>query len=236
MMIPWLDAVALTFLLAVLPALAVAQIRMLGETEIERMPAYVSSAGTLVLLGIAVWLVGSREGGAGLGLNPLPVGPLVVWSVVLTLGGLGILLAFQRIAVSLRMQEHPVLRALLPRSPSEKTAFAGLSLAAGVGEELAYRGYAIGALAPLIGPSVAAIITSAVFGVLHAYQGLLGIIRAGVLGGMLACGFLISGSLWPAIIAHASLDVLAGIFLAERLMVPVDPGGVSAKETARDEI
>jgi len=235
-MIPWLDILALTFLLVVLPALAVAQIRMLGETEIERMPAYVSSAGTLVVLGIAVWLVGSREGAAGLGLNPLPVGPLLVWSVVLTLGGLGILLAFQRIAIRLRMGEHPVLRALLPRSPREKAAFAGLSFAAGVGEELAYRGYAIGALAPLIGPPLAAIVTSAVFGVLHAYQGRLGILRAGVLGGLLAWGFLISGSLWPAIVAHVLLDVLAGIFLAERLMVPADARGVSAKEPARDEI
>jgi membrane protease YdiL (CAAX protease family) len=235
-MMPWLDIVALTFLLAVLPALAVVQIRMLGETEIERMPAYVSSVGTLVLLGVAAWLMGNREGAPGLGFDPLPLGPLLGWSVALTLGGLGILLAFKRIATGLRMREHPVLRALLPRSRSEKTVFAGLSLAAGVGEELAYRGYAIGALAPLIGAPVAAIVTSAVFGVLHAYQGPLGIVRAGVLGGMLAWGFLISGSLWPAIIAHVLLDVLAGIFLADRLMVPADSRGVSAKEPARDEI
>jgi membrane protease YdiL (CAAX protease family) len=181
-------------------------------------------------------LVGNREGATGLGLVPLPVGALLAWSVVLTLGGLGILLAFQRIAVRLRMGEHPVLRALLPRSPREKAAFAGLSFAAGFGEELAYRGYAIGALAPLIGTPVAAMVTSAVFGVLHAYQGPLGIVRAGVLGGLLAWGFLISGSLWPAIVAHVSLDVLAGIFLAERLMVPEGPRGVPAREAARDEI
>jgi membrane protease YdiL (CAAX protease family) len=235
-MMPWLDIVALTFLLLVLPALAVAQIRMLGETEIERMPAYVSSTGTLVLLGVAAWLVGNREGATGLGLDSLPVGSLFGWSVALTLGGLGILLAFKRISTRLRMREHPVLRALLPRSPGEKTVFAGLSVAAGVGEELAYRGYAIGALAPLVGTPMAAIVTSAVFGVLHAYQGPLGIVRAGVLGGMLAWGFLISGSLWPAIIAHVALDVLAGIFLADRLMVPADSRGVSAKEPARDEI
>lgn len=235
-MMPWLDIVALTFLLAVLPALAVVQIRMLGETEIERMPAYVSSVGTLVLLGAAAWLVGNRDGATGLGLDPLPVAPLVVWSVALTMGGLGILLVFKRISSRLGIREHPVLRALLPRSQREKAVFAGLSLAAGVGEELAYRGYAIGAMAPLLGGPVAAVVTSAVFGVLHAYQGPLGIVRAGVLGGILACGFLISGSLWPAIIAHVSLDVLAGIFLADRLMVPADSRGVSAREHACDEI
>jgi membrane protease YdiL (CAAX protease family) len=235
-MMPWLDIVALTFLLAVLPVLAVAQIRMLGEAEIERMPAYVSSFGTLVLLGIAAWMVGNREGAVGLGLDPLPVAPLFGWSAALTMGGLGILLVFKRISSRLGIGEHPVLRTLLPRSPREKAVFAGLSLAAGVGEELVYRGYAIGTLAPFIGAPVAAVVTSAVFGVLHAYQGPLGIVRAGVLGGMLALGFLISGSLWPAIIAHVSLDVLAGIFLADRLMVPADPGGVSAKEPARDGI
>jgi membrane protease YdiL (CAAX protease family) len=235
-MMPWLDVGALTVLLVVLPVLAVAQIRMLGDTEIERMPAYVSSVGTLVLLAIAAWLVGNREGATGLGLDRLPVASLFGWSVALTLGGLGILMAFKRIAAKLRMREHPVLRALLPRSPREKVVFAGLSLAAGVGEELAYRGYAIGALAPLIGAPVAAVVTSAVFGVLHAYQGPLGIVRAGVLGGLMAWGFLVSGSLWPVIIAHASLDVVAGIFLADRLMVPGDSGGVSANEPARDGI
>jgi membrane protease YdiL (CAAX protease family) len=61
------------------------------------------------------------------------------------------------------------------------------------------------------------VLTSAVFGVLHAYQGSLGMVRTAVLGGVLAWGFLASGSLWPAIAAHAVIDVVAGTLLADRL-------------------
>ena len=70
-------------------------------------------------------------------------------------------------------------------------------------------------------------ISSLVFGLLHVYQGPLGILRTATLGGLLAWGFLATGSLWPSIVAHAALDVLLGIFLAERMMVPPDPSGVS---------
>jgi len=47
--------------------------------------------------------------------------------------------------------------------------------------------------------------------------------RSAVLGGVLAGGFLASGSLWPSIAAHAILDVLLGMALAERMMVPEEP-------------
>jgi len=47
-----------------------------------------------------------------------------------------------------------------------------------------------------------------------------------VLGGALAWGFLASGSLWPAIVAHALIDVLAGVVLGERLLSPPRATGV----------
>jgi membrane protease YdiL (CAAX protease family) len=220
------DAFALAVLLAVLPALAVAQVRVLDDFEIPRLPVYASSGTALVLLGGGAWLVGARGSGEGLGLTGLPPGSLLAWSVGLTLGGLVILGVFRWVAARRDLAEHPLLRALLPRSGRERLAFVGLSLAAGLGEELAYRGYAISALAPVTGPGTAAVATSAVFGVLHAYQGPLGVARAGLLGGLLAWGFLASGSLWPAIVAHAALDMLAGIVLAERLMGPERSEGV----------
>jgi membrane protease YdiL (CAAX protease family) len=62
--------------------------------------------------------------------------------------------------------------------------------------------------------------------VLHGYQGVLGIARTGVMGAMLAWGFLASGSLWPAIVAHAAIDMVAGLWLGERLMSPRRSPGV----------
>jgi membrane protease YdiL (CAAX protease family) len=99
-------------------------------------------------------------------------------------------------------------------------------LAAGLGEELAYRGYAILALAPLTGTLGAAAVTTVVFAVMHAYQGRLGVVRTGVMGAVLAAGFLATGSILPSILAHASIDVLAGVVLGERLLSPERAPGV----------
>lgn len=114
----------------------------------------------------------------------------------------------------------------MPRSPKERGAFAVLSVAAGLGEELAYRGYVIGVLSGVVGTPMAAVVSTVVFGVLHAYQGVLGMARTTVLGGFLAGVFLLSGSLWPSIVAHAVLDIVLGIVLAERMMVPEPESGV----------
>jgi membrane protease YdiL (CAAX protease family) len=46
------------------------------------------------------------------------------------------------------------------------------------------------------------------------------------MGGFLAWGFLASGSLWPAILAHTAIDLLAGIVLGEKLLSPTRAGGV----------
>jgi membrane protease YdiL (CAAX protease family) len=56
------------------------------------------------------------------------------------------------------------------------------------------------------------------FGLLHAYQGWLGMVRTAVLGMVFATSFLVTGTLWPVIIAHAALDVLGGLVLGETLM------------------
>lgn len=224
---PLPDVLLLPLVLAVLPVLAVVQALTLRRVEIETLPAYASSAVSILLLaGIctaaAVW----DRGWAAVGLTGIAWGPLAAWSAALTLAGLAILLAFRLVAGRLGLAEHPFLRQLLPRTRREKTAFVGVSLSAGIGEELVFRGYAIGALAPFLGVGGAVALSTASFGVVHAYQGLVGFFRTAVLGGVLAWGYLASGSILPAMAAHALLDVLAGIFLAERLMIPEADSGV----------
>jgi membrane protease YdiL (CAAX protease family) len=218
------DAGFLALLLLVLPILALLQAGMLRDIEVERMGAYVSSALTLLILGGCAWLVGSRHGGsAALGLAPIPWRAFLVWTLILAVAGLAVTAAFRGVGRRLGLRETRLLRELLPRTGRERAAFAGLSLAAGVGEELAYRGYAIPMLGLLIGVAPAAAVSSLAFGVLHVYQGVIGMARTAVLGGVLAWGFLASGSLWPPMAAHALLDVLLGMALAERMMVPEEP-------------
>ncbi len=227
--LPWIDAITLGLVLVLFPILGVAQARLLGHLEIQRLPIYLSSFVTLVVLGGLCGVVGWRRVGPdGLGFSALAWPTFATWTAGLTLVGLAILFAARRAMVVLGLREAEVVEALIPRTSGERWAFVALSVMAGLGEEIAYRGYAIAALAPLTGTGGAAVISAVVFGLLHAYQGPQGMVRAGLLGGVLAWGFLASGSLWPAIVAHALLDILAGIVLADRLVVRGNPGGVEA--------
>lgn len=225
-----LDVIVLALLLGVLPALSVYQARLLPGMEVERGPAYLSTAVTLLVLGGGAWWLGSRHGdGEALGLVALPLGQFVLWTAILVGAGLALTLAFRWAGMALGLREAPVLRALIPVTGREKAGFAGVSVAAGVGEELAYRGYVIPLLMPILGSWGAVALSSAVFGVLHAYQGALGVARTAAMGTVLAWGFLESGSLLPPMVAHAVFNIIVGTALAERLMVPDDPEGVSGR-------
>jgi membrane protease YdiL (CAAX protease family) len=228
------DAILLAVLLVGVPALAIAQVPLMETVRVERMRAYTGSIMALWLLAGASYLVGSRRGVASLGLAVPPSLPsLALWSLGLTFAGLLIILLFREIAVRARVDESPVLRELLPQTRQERAAFLALSFAAGIGEELAYRGYAIPVLAPHLSTWGAVALTSVAFGVVHAYQGALGIVRTGLMGALLAWGFLASGSIWPAMVAHTLIDVLAGLVLAEQLLPPRTLRGVVGRPHAR---
>jgi len=223
--VPLADTILLALLFVAMPALAVAQVPLAEDALVERIPVYWSSITALWLLGGASWLVGTRggNGAAGVGLVPLPLGSLAAWSAAMTAAGLAVIAVFRALAVMTGARDTPLLRLLLPRTRQEKRVFALLSVAAGVGEEMAYRGYAIPVLLPLLGAPAAVAATSLVFGILHGYQGVLGMLRTAVMGALLAWCFLASGSLWPAIIAHVAIDLVAGLVLGERLLSPAEP-------------
>ena len=234
--LPLPDTILLSTLLIAMPALAVAQVPLVRETLIQRLPAYWSSIATLWILGTISWLVGTRTDGlAAIGITLLPPVPFIAWTFGLTAAGLGIIVVFRQIAITLRLRESPLLRSLLPRTSEERRVFAVLSVAAGVGEEVAYRGYSIPVLIPIVGSVGALLVTSAVFGVLHAYQGTLGIFRTAAMGATLAGGFLLSGSLLPAMIAHTVIDLLAGIVIADKLLLPMDSTGVGSGDRTPQE-
>lgn len=219
--LPLADSILLAVLLVAVPALAWAQLPIAAGARLERLPAYWGSIATLWLLGTAAWLVGTRVGGpTAVGLKPLPWLSLAAWTVGLTAGAMLIIAIFRMIGRLVGAEESPLLTELIPRTPQEKRVFGLLSVAAGVGEEIAYRGYAIPVLVPLLGVAGAAALTSVVFGALHGYQGWLGMTRTAVMGGFLAWGFLAAGSLWPSMAAHTAIDLLAGIVLGEKLLPP----------------
>lgn len=227
-----IDALLLSVLVTAVPGLAMAQVPLARGLTIERLPAYWSSIITLWLLGSACWLVGSRRGGpAAIGFVLIPVPSLLIWTLALTLAGLGLILAFRWLGGRLGTAETTLLKGLLPQTPRERRVFALLSFAAGIGEELAYRGYVIMMLIPLLGVWAAAAVSTLVFGLMHAYQGLFGIVRTTLMGGVLAYGFVASGSLIPPMIAHTAIDLVAGLVLADWLLATEAPSGVERSDS-----
>jgi membrane protease YdiL (CAAX protease family) len=92
----------------------------------------------------------------------------------------------------------------------ERSVFALLAVTAGVCEELLFRGFGIAYLRWLWpgSPRVAVIaITAVAFGLVHLYQGPRGVVLTGLVGAYLAWLVLSTGSLLPAMVIHALLDL-----------------------------
>lgn len=207
-----------TFLLVPLPALMLLQLRLvdrLPEDE-DREAVYLSSAMTMWLLaGLAMLAARFSEFSRDdLWLRNPGLWPLLGAAAATAAGGL----ALMAIARLLRVRETPLIHFLLPRTANEKIAFAGLSVSAGIAEELVFRAFLIAALLEAgAGLPVAVGVSIAVFAVAHAYQGVPGVARVALLGALLTAPLLLVGSVYPAMIAHALLDLVAGLLLADWL-------------------
>ena len=204
-------------LLIGLPVLAAMDARRgveLDETVVHRRALYLSVAFSLLVIasltgGIAAWqdVTGRDVGwfvedtGAGLawGAGTAAAGLVLVWGVTL-------------VARSTGLRESPVARLLMPQDGVEKGAFLLLSGVAAVCEEYVFRGYLLWALAGWTGsPWFAAGVVSLSFGLAHGYQKLAGVVRAGTLGMLLAVPTILTGSLFPAIVAHFWINAAVGM-------------------------
>lgn len=103
------------------------------------------------------------------------------------------------------------LEPLLPRTPGEMRWFLGVSLTAGVCEELLFRGFLLWYLSELVATGAAVVLASLLFGMAHAYQGTRGILQTGGVGLVLAGVVLLTGSVWVSIAIHAFIDVNSGL-------------------------
>lgn len=106
------------------------------------------------------------------------------------------------------------LAKLAPHTAGEVRWFNSVAITAGVCEEVLYRGLLLAALTPLVGLWPAVILSSVIFGLGHAYQGLSGIIKTSLLGLVMALLTVFSGSLFVAIIFHAVIDLTSGRIMA----------------------
>jgi uncharacterized protein len=191
-----------------------------GTRDVASLPRRAAYASSMASLWILAGLTAAVAWGAGmtrpdLGFVGLPLPLLLVWTGGLTLAGIGIIAVFWLAG----FRETPLVRELIPVSASDRGWFVALSVTAGITEELVFRGFLIHALVVATGsPVLAVVLSSGVFGVVHAYQQPVGALRATVLGACLALPLVIHGSIYPAILAHAVIDVAAGLWLARYLL------------------
>jgi membrane protease YdiL (CAAX protease family) len=82
-----------------------------------------------------------------------------------------------------------------------------MSLFVGLYEEVFVRGFLLSRLAVLSrGVLVPVVASSAIFGAAHFQQGPVGMIQTAAIGLALGLVVLRAGTLWPAILAHATID------------------------------
>ena len=121
-------------------------------------------------------------------------------------------------------------RLLLPGTPQERRWSVGVALSAGVWEELVYRGF----LAEVVRTAFpswhwlpVALVTGTVFGAAHLYQGARGVVLTGALGVALSSIVASTGSLLPAMLVHALIDVRSLTVIGwelQRLTPPASTG------------
>ena len=121
------------------------------------------------------------------------------------------------------------IRALLPRTTGELPYGAGLSLNAGVFEELLFRlGLPALVFAVTEDALVAFLGATLLFGLLHVYQGPLGVVFSTVLGALFVVLYLVTGSILVPIVVHALID------LRSMVLIPIVIGRVPLRAARVD--
>lgn len=173
----------------------------------------------LWLLGLGVgsmlvWLAGGRDL-AALGLAPVLLEPEHEFVVALVIGGAAALLLrpllaliSERVAAALRKQ-FDSLAAFLPKTREQLAWGLVVALAAGLFEEIAYRGFLIYYFQHWLNNWAAIAASSALFGLAHIYQGKLGVLATAGLGALFGYMFVATGSLMLPVLLHAAVDVSA---------------------------
>lgn len=194
-------------------------IEALGRTRVYE-ETIKSAWGLSLLLLALVFLFQVPPEAVGLGFAP-PDGDERAWKVfffsTVVIAGLIALYLLVKTSAALRarlrtLYELEIEKLLLPRTVDETRAWGAVSFTAGATEEFIFRGvllYTITLYADLPDATLA-IVGGGLFGLAHAYQGPKGVVLTGLLGWVFSYLYLAMGILWPLIIIHTLIDLIAG--------------------------
>lgn len=217
-------------LLVGLPALAARDVEPdqigLEDAAQFRRAVYISIALSLLLVAGLTWAVATWQevAPADLGWETVEAVEAILWSFGATAVGLGLAWAATLGGRRAGLSEGELARLLMPRDAGEKRTFL---LVAGVGavcEEYIFRGFLLHGIEAWTGnPWIAVAVTSVSFGFAHGYQRAAGVLRATLLGIVLAIPVVQTGSLFPAIVAHFWINAVIGLW-GWRWLLPEEGG------------
>ena len=150
----------------------------------------------------------------------LPVGAGAWWTLLVCTAGIAFYAQQTRTVAaspdaqaSLRkeLESQPNVRMILPATVREARVFAGLSITAGICEEVLHRGYLLWYLQSLGLGRGAVVVAIVAFGITHAFQGIRGIVGTGLMGAVFMGVYLLTGSLVAPIVLHATVDLANGL-------------------------
>lgn len=102
------------------------------------------------------------------------------------------------------------VREYFPHNVDERRLFRGVSIAAGIGEELFYRGFLLWYAAQWLPVWAAVVVSSLLFGLAHVMHGVQATARSTLMGFVLAGLYLFGGSLVAPMILHTAVDLTSG--------------------------
>jgi CAAX protease family protein len=224
--IPWDFLLILVFLGTIVPWRGAVRVSRLLTEELPpgaRLSLYISTISfQWLIVAFVAWRAFSR------GLEIVELGLIVadpLRTTWITVALTGLLCANQ--VASLRMMArvpkakrgslYRLTEKIMPRTSPEAAVFAVLACTAGASEEFLYRGFVLAVFMRMFASSaqvivIAGILSSAWFAVGHLYQGRRGIITTFIVGIIFAGIRVWSGSLMPSMVAHAGIDLIAGLY------------------------
>lgn len=239
-----LDHAFIFFVAIVYPIVAFVSFRRLlkrvadGE-RVDRSQLYrntIISHWTLFFICMVIWVSAARPWSA------MGVSLEIDWwfglAVIVTIAGIVALVMQGRHVKALSAEEIAQLRSklgsvsiIIPQNGNELARFYGLSVTAGIVEEILWRGFLIWYLTQFMPLWVAAVISGIGFGLAHAYQGISHLPQITAVGLLFAALYVISGSIWLPIIMHAAVDILQGRLGYDVIYRSTMGGGSSSHDT-----
>lgn len=215
------NALFVIFLLAGVPILSYLTARQDEILRVSRKTLYFSAAVSQWVLAILAALAAILAQTGVAGLVSLPWMDFVRWTAGITgaalaATGLGLVLE----SLGWWPGESPLVNRLIPITRSEKLwALGVVAPTAGFCEEFIYRGYLLNQIVQRSHSlPFAWALSSIAFGLCHAYQKFGGVVRATLLGGLLAAPLVFAGSIYPAMAAHFLIDVAAFVWIGPHLL------------------